>query len=177
MGYTQWLSLVCISGYVVEESWLEDDRSQVFMNASILALRDGQLSNGEKRILVKLAHALRLQEDDPKRIYDAILSGKTDMISGDKLGHSEKVLVYGQVLEAMLIHTDRSEEVIAQIAYLRKMFAIEEAEHRAISRSLDRQLEEIVHRSFIDEYRVHLNETGDALRQISSQLLERVVRR
>ena len=60
---------------MVEESWLEDDRSQVFMNASILALRDGQLSNGEKRILVKLAHALRLQEDEPKRIYDAILSG------------------------------------------------------------------------------------------------------
>jgi len=42
---------------------------------------------------------------------------------------------------------------------------------------LDRQLEEIVHRSFIDEYRVRLNETGDALKQISSQLLERVVRR
>ena len=85
--------------------------------------------------------------------------------------------MYGQVLEAMLIHTDRSEEVIAQIAYLRKMFDIEDAEHRAIARSLDRQLEEIVHRSFIDEYRVRLNETGDALRQISSQLLERVVRR
>ena len=162
---------------MVEESWLEDDRSQVFMNASILALRDGQLSNGEKRILVKLAHALRLQEDEPKRIYDAILSGETESISGDRLGHSEKILVYGQVLEAMLIHTDRSEEVIAQIAYLREMFAIEEAEHRAIARSLDRQLEEIVHRSFIDEYRVRLNETGDALRQISSQLLERVVRR
>ena len=78
MGYTQWLSLVCISGCVAEESWLEDDRSQVFMNASILALRDGQLSNGEKRILVKLAHALRLQEDEPKRIYDAILAGKTE---------------------------------------------------------------------------------------------------
>ena len=167
----------CISGCVVEESWLEDDRSQVFMNASILALRDGQLSNGEKRILVKLAHALRLQEDEPKRIYDAILAGKTERIDGDRIEHSEMRLVYGQVLEAMLIHTDRSEEVIAQIAYLRKMFAIEEAEHRAIARSLDRQLEEIVHRSFIDEYRVRLNETGDALRQISSQLLERVVRR
>ena len=56
------------------------------MNASILALRDGQLSNGEKRILVKLAHALKLQEDEPKRIYDAILSGETDMTSGDRLG-------------------------------------------------------------------------------------------
>ena len=105
MTHTQWLSLVSISGYVAEESWLEDDRSRVFMNASLLALRDGQLSNGEKRILVKLAHALRLQEDEPKRIYDAILSGKTDTISGDGLGHSEKILVYGQVLEAMLIHT------------------------------------------------------------------------
>ena len=118
---------------MVEEAWLEDDRSQVFMNASILALRDGQLSNGEKRILVKLAHALKLQEDEPKRIYDAILSGETESISGDRLGHSEKILVYGQVLEAMLIHTDRSEEVLAQIAYLRKMFAIEEARSRWLS--------------------------------------------
>ena len=177
MSYTQWLSLVSTPDNVVEGSWLEDDSSRVFMNASKLALRDGQLSNGEKRILVKLAHALRLGEDEPKRIYDAILSGETETIKGDRLGHSEKILVYGQVLEAMLIHTDRSEGVIALIAYLQKMFAIEESEHRPIARSLDRQLEEIVHRSFIEEYRVRLNETGDALRQISSQLLERVVRR
>lgn len=147
------------------------------MNASRLALRDGQLSNGEKRILVKLAHALRLEEEEPKRIYDAILSGNSEEISGARIESTEMRLVYGQVLEAMLIHTDRSEEVLAQIAYLRKMFMIEDAEHRAIARSLDRQLEEIVHRSFIDEYRVRLNETGDALKQISSQLLERVVRR
>ena len=162
---------------MTQESWLEEDRSRVFLNASRLALRDGQLSNGEKRILVKLAHALRLEEEEPKRIYDAILSGNSEEISGERIESTEMRLVYGQVLEAMLIHTDRSEEVLAQIAYLRKMFMIEDAEHRAIARSLDRQLEEIVHRSFIDEYRVRLNETGDALRQISSQLLERVVRR
>tara|TARA_B100000945_G_C20418204_1_gene616278 strand:- start:2629 stop:3117 length:489 start_codon:yes stop_codon:yes gene_type:complete len=162
---------------MTQESWLEEDRSRVFLNASRLALRDGQLSNGEKRILVKLAHALRLEEEEPKRIYDAILSGNSEEISGARIESTEMRLVYGQVLEAMLIHTDRSEEVLAQIAYLRKMFMIEDAEHRAIARSLDRQLEEIVHRSFIDEYRVRLNETGDALKQISSQLLERVVRR
>ena len=162
---------------MTQESWLEEDRSRVFLNASRLALRDGQLSNGEKRILVKLAHALRLEEEEPKRIYDAILSGNSEEISGERIESTEMRLVYGQVLEAMLIHTDRSEEVLAQIAYLRKMFMIEDAEHRAIARSLDRQLEEIVHRSFIDEYRVRLNETGDALKQISSQLLERVVRR
>ena len=43
------------------------DRSMVFFNATRLALRDGQLTNGEKRILVKLAHALRLGQDEPRK--------------------------------------------------------------------------------------------------------------
>ena len=149
-----------------EGVWSEDDRSRVFLNASRLALRDGQLSNGEKRILVKLAHALRLEEGEPKRIYDAILSGEEEGVSGSQIEKNEMRLVYGQVLEAMLIHTDRSDDVLAQIAYLRKMFLIEDAEHRAIARSLDRQLEEIVHRSFIDEYRMRLNDSVEGLRDI-----------
>ena len=153
-------------GGMVEGEWSENDRSRVFLNASRLALRDGQLSNGEKRILVKLAHALRLEEGEPKRIYDAILSGEEEGVSGSQIEKNEMRLVYGQVLEAMLIHTDRSDDVLAQIAYLRKMFLIEDAEHRAIARSLDRQLEEIVHRSFIDEYRMRLNDSVDGLRDI-----------
>jgi hypothetical protein len=151
---------------VAEEAWAENDRSRIFLNATRLALRDGQLSNGEKRILVKLAHALSLGEDEPKRIYDAILSGEEELLSGDMIEKSEMRLVYGQVLEAMLIHTDRSDDVMAQIAYLRRMFLIEDAEHRAIARSLDRQLGEIVHRSFIDEYRMRLNDSVENLREI-----------
>ena len=109
---------------------------------------------------------MSLEEGEPKRIYDAILSGEWEQIRGEKIEKSEMRLVYGQVLEAMLIHTDRSDDVLAQIAYLRKMFLIEDAEHRAIARSLDRQLEEIVHRSFIDEYRMRLNDSVDSLRDI-----------
>ncbi len=151
---------------MAEQAWSENDRSKIFLNASRLALKDGQLSNGEKRILVKLAHALSLDEGEPKRIYDAILSGEESDIMGAQIDKSEMRLVYGQVLEAMLIHTDRSDDVLAQIAYLREMFQIEDAEHRAIARSLDRQLEEIVHRSFIDEYRMRLNDSVDSLREI-----------
>tara|TARA_B100002052_G_scaffold186280_1_gene169683 strand:- start:635 stop:1096 length:462 start_codon:yes stop_codon:yes gene_type:complete len=138
----------------------------VFFNATRLALRDGQLTNGEKRILVKLAHALRLDQDEPKRVYESVLSGDFKSIKGGVLDVSEMRLVYGQVLEAMLIHTDRSEDVLAQIAYLRMMFGIDDSEHRAIARSLDRQLEEIVHRSIIDEYRMRLNESVDSLRDV-----------
>tara|TARA_B100000131_G_C17723122_1_gene453691 strand:+ start:91 stop:582 length:492 start_codon:yes stop_codon:yes gene_type:complete len=145
-----------------------NDRSRVFLNASRLALRDGQLSNGEKRILVKLSHALRLGEEEPKRIYDAILSGETDSISGEEIDFREMRLVFGQVLEAMLIHTDRSDDVIVQIAYLKKMFGIEDAEHRAIARSLDRQLEDTVHRTFIDEFRMRLKDSVSRIGEIAS---------
>ena len=143
-----------------------DDRSRIFLNSTRLALRDGQLSNGEKRILVKLSHALRLGDDEPLRIYDSILAKDSGSIHGESIGSSEMRLVYGQVLEAMLIHTDRSDEVLEQIAYLRKMFGIEDSEHRAIARSLDRNLEEIVHRSFIDEFRMHLRDSVDRVGQI-----------
>ncbi len=77
-------------------------------------------------------------------------------------------LVFGQVLEAMLIHTDRSDDVIVQIAYLKKMFGIEDAEHRAIARSLDRQLEDTVHRTFIDEFRMRLKDSVSRIGEIAS---------
>ena len=144
---------------------LESNRRMVFWNATRLALTDGQISNGEKRVLVKLAHALRLNNDEPKMIYDGVVEGR-EPDGGETLNEREMRHVYEQVLEAMLIHTDRSDDVLAQIAFLRSMFGIDEAEHRAIARSLDRHLEEIVHRTFIEEFRMRLNDTADRMGEI-----------
>lgn len=144
---------------------LESNRRMVFWNATRLALTDGQISNGEKRVLVKLAHALRLNNDEPKMIYDRVVEGR-EPDGGETLNEREMRHVYEQVLEAMLIHTDRSDDVLAQIAFLRSMFGIDEAEHRAIARSLDRHLEEIVHRTFIEEFRMRLNDTADRMSEI-----------
>ena len=143
----------------------ESDRCRVFWNAARLALRDGQLSNGEKRILVKLAHALKLDDNEPKMIYEAITEGR-EPEEGGILDDWEMRIVYGQVLEAMLIHTDRSDDVLEQIAYLRGMFGIDSDEHRAIARSLDRQLEVIVHRTFIDEFRERLKDSVERMGDI-----------
>ena len=144
---------------------VESNRRKVFWNATKLALRDGQLSNGEKRVLVKLAHAMKLEDDEPEMIYDAVMEGKEPQ-GGETLDNLEMRLVYGQVLEAMLIHTDRSDDVLAQIAFLRSMFGIDESEHRAIARSLDRQLEDIVHRTFIEEFRMRLKDSVDRMGDI-----------
>ena len=143
------------------EAGVHDCRA-VFHGATRIALRDGQLSNGEKRLLVKLAHALRLDEEEPKQVYDAVVEGKSPGV-GREIGQLERGMVYGQVLEAVLIHTDRSEDELMLVAYLRKAFQISDAEHRAITRSLDRQLEQIIHRNVLQDFRMRLDDTMEKI--------------
>ncbi|MBS65679.1 MAG: hypothetical protein CMA93_05090 [Euryarchaeota archaeon] len=138
------------------------DCLEVFRGATRLALRDGHLSNGEKRLLVKLAHALRLEEDEPRLVYDSVVKN-AGLSAGRELGGQEKMMVYEQVLEAVLIHTDRSEDELMLVAYLRRAFQISDAEHRAITRSLDRQLEQIIHRNVLQDFRMRLDDTMEKI--------------
>ena len=138
------------------------DCLEVFRGATRLALRDGHLSNGEKRLLVKLAHALRLEEDEPRLVYDSVVKN-ANLSAGRELGGQEKMMVYEQVLEAVLIHTDRSEDELMLVAYLRRAFQISDAEHRAITRSLDRQLEQIIHRNVLQDFRMRLDDTMEKI--------------
>ena len=150
------------------EAGLSDCRA-VFHGATRIALRDGQLSNGEKRLLVKLAHALRLDEEEPKQVYDAVVGG-TDPGEGRQISELEMRLVYEQVLEAVLIHTARSDDELTLVAYLRRAFSISDAEHRAITRSLDRQLEETIHRNVLQDFRMRLDDTMERISGIFDRL-------
>ena len=150
------------------EAGLSDCRA-VFYGATRIALRDGQLSNGEKRLLVKLAHALRLEEEEPKQVYDAVVGGTGPGV-GRKISELEMRLVYEQVLEAVLIHTDRSDDELTLVAYLRRAFSISDAEHRAITRSLDRQLEETIHRNVLQDFRMRLDDTMERISGIFDRL-------
>ena len=145
------------------------DCRAVFHGATRIALRDVQLSNGEKRLLVKLAHALRLDEEEPKQVYDAVVEGKSPGV-GREIGQLERGMVYGQVLEAVLIHTDRSDDALTLVAYLRRAFSISDAEHRAITRSLDRQLEDTIHRNVLQDFRMRLDDTMERIGGIFDRL-------
>ena len=141
----------------------------VFHGATRIALRDGQLSNGEKRLLVKLAHALKLDEDEPRRVYDAVVENR-EPGRGRQISDLEMILVYGQVLEAVLIHTDRSDDELTLVAYLRRAFSISDADHRSITRSLDRQLEQTIHRNVLQDFRMRLDDTMDRIGGIFDRL-------
>ena len=139
-------------------------RVGVFKGAVSLALQDGLLTNGEKRMLVKLSHTLRLDENEPKAVYDAIISGK-EIGQGEEIALEETRRIYEQMLEAFLLHTDRSEGEVILVAYLRHAFSIDDAEHRAIARSLDRNLEQVVQRTVTEDIRMRLD---DSMERISS---------
>ena len=139
-------------------------RVGVFKGAVSLGLQDGLLTNGEKRMLVKLSHTLRLDENEPKAVYDAIISGK-EIGQGEEIALEETRRIYEQMLEAFLLHTDRSEGEVILVAYLRHAFSIDDAEHRAIARSLDRNLEQVVHRTVTEDIRMRLD---DSMERISS---------
>ena len=141
----------------------------VFHGATRIALRDGQLSNGEKRLLVKLAHALKLDEDDPRQVYDAVIENR-EPSQGRQISDLEMILIYGQVLEAVLIHTDRSDDELTLVAYLRRAFSISDADHRSITRSLDRQLEQTIHRNVLQDFRMRLDDTMDRIGGIFDRL-------
>ena len=141
----------------------------VFHGATRIALRDGQLSNGEKRLLVKLAHALKLDGDEPRQVYDAVIENR-EPGRGRQISDLEMILVYGQVLEAVLIHTDRSDDELTLVAYLRRAFSISDADHRSITRSLDRQLEQTIHRNVLQDFRMRLDDTMDRIGGIFDRL-------
>jgi hypothetical protein len=141
------------------------DRRAVFRGVVSLALHDGNLSFGEKRLITKLAMALRLNDDEPKIIYDSIIEEKI-LEKGQSLTISEKLSVYEQVLETFLINTNKTDDELRMIAYLRRVFEISDSEHRAILSSLDRQLEDIVHRNVKQNIRFELKEVNKRLSEI-----------
>jgi|TARA_B100001996_G_scaffold381752_1_gene371858 hypothetical protein len=141
------------------------DRRAVFRGVVSLALHDGNLTFGEKRLITKLARSLRLSDDEPKMIYDAIIEEK-DVENGTPLTISDKLSVYEQVLETFLIHTNRTDDELRMIAYMRRVFEISDSEHRAILRSLDRQLEDIVHRNVRENIRYEMKGTMERLSEI-----------
>ena len=141
------------------------DRRAVFRGVVSLALHDGNLSFGEKRLITKLAMALRLNDDEPKIIYDSIIEEKI-LEKGQSLTISEKLSVYEQVLETFLINTNKTDDELRMIAYLRRVFEISDSEHRSILNSLDRQLEDIVHRNVKQNIRFELKEVNKRLSEI-----------
>ena len=108
-------------------------------------LVDGILTREEKRLVIKLASALGLNETQPSEIYEAIKAGN-EVKGWDPIDFDKAREVYTKVFEIAIVNASLSRDEFRVLAHLRDIFKIDDEEHEVI----EEELREIVKEKFED---------------------------
>lgn len=125
-----------------------------FKGVVSLVLRDGVITREEKRLVIKLASLLNLDDSVPKQVYDAVISS-SDVAGGRKLSAEDCLGIYAGLFETAFLNASISEDEYLVVAYLRHFFDISDEEHDEIVSAMLDELEEHVEKSVF-----HLVENG-----------------
>ena len=118
---------------------------EVFHSTISVMLVDGILTREEKRLVIKLASALGLNETQPSEIYEAIKTGK-EVKGGDPIDFDKAREIYTKVFEIAIVNASLSRDEFRVLAHLRDIFKINDKEHEFI----EEELREIVKEKFED---------------------------
>ena len=118
---------------------------EVFHSTISVMLVDGILTREEKRLVIKLASALGLNETQPSEIYESIKAGN-EVKGGDPIDFDKAREVYTKVFEIAIVNASLSRDEFRVLAHLRDIFKIDDEEHEVI----EEELREIVKEKFED---------------------------
>ena len=118
---------------------------EVFQSTIEVMLVDGVLTREEKRLVIKLASALNLEEDQPSKIYEAVRLGEK-LEGGTPISLTEAKNIYTKVFEIAIVNASLSRDEFRVLAHLRDIFQIDDQEHEKI----EAKLREIVKEKFED---------------------------
>lgn len=118
---------------------------EAFQSTIEVMLVDGILTREEKRLVIKLASALNLDEDEPSKIYEAIRNGKS-VKGGNPITLIKAKEIYTKVFEIAIVNASLSRDEFRVLAHLRDLFEIDDDEHEKI----EAELREIVREKFED---------------------------
>lgn len=118
---------------------------EVFQSTIEVMLVDGVLTREEKRLVIKLASSLNLEEDQPSKIYEAVRTGKT-LTGGLPITLPDAKNIYTKVFEIAIVNASLSRDEFRVLAHLRNVFKIDDKEHEKI----EAELREIVKQKFED---------------------------
>ena len=113
----------------------------VFRSTVEVMLTDGVLTREEKRLIIKLASALKLAPEEPAYIYEAIQNG-TESRSGTPISKDEMRLIYTKVFEVAIVNASLSRDEFRVLANLRTQFNIEDTLHEEIEHELREMVKE-----------------------------------
>jgi len=108
-------------------------------------LVDKILTREEKRLIIKLASALGLDEDEPSQIYQAIRNDE-QVKGGNPIDTKKAHEIYTKVFEIAIVNASLSRDEFRVLAHLRDIFGIDDDEHHRI----EEELREIVREKFED---------------------------
>ena len=108
-------------------------------------LVDKVLTREEKRLIIKLASALGLNEDEPSQIYQAVRTGQ-EVKGGEPIDNNKAHEIYTKVFEIAIVNASLSRDEFRVLAHLRDIFKINDEEHHRI----EEELREIVREKFED---------------------------
>ena len=118
---------------------------EVFQSTIEVMLVDGVLTREEKRLVIKLASALSLEEDEPSKIYEAVRTGKR-MSGGTPITLQQAKGIYTKVFEIAIVNASLSRDEFRVLAHLRSIFQIDDKQHE----NIEAELRKIVKEKFED---------------------------
>ena len=118
---------------------------EAFHSTISVMLVDKVLTREEKRLIIKLASALGLNEDEPSQIYQAVRTGQ-EVKGGEPIDNNKAHEIYTKVFEIAVVNASLSRDEFRVLAHLRDIFKIDDEEHHRI----EEELREIVREKFED---------------------------
>ncbi len=118
---------------------------EAFHSTISVMLVDKILTREEKRLIIKLASALGLSEDEPSQIYHAVRNDE-EVKGGKPIDNKKAHEIYTKVFEIAIVNASLSRDEFRVLAHLRDIFGIDDDEHRRI----EDELREIVKEKFED---------------------------
>ena len=122
-------------------SSLELGALDVFRSTVEVMLTDGVLTREEKRLIIKLASALKLSPEEPAYIYESIQAG-TESRSGNPISPEEMRTIYTKVFEVAIVNASLSRDEFRVLANLRTQFQINDSLHEEIEHELREMMRE-----------------------------------
>ena len=116
---------------------------EAFHSTISVMLVDKVLTREEKRLIIKLASALGLNEDEPSQIYQAVRTGQ-EVKGGEPIDNNKAHEIYTKVFEIAIVNASLSRDEFRVLAHLRDIFKIDDEEHHRI----EEELREIVREKF-----------------------------
>ena len=133
-----------------------------FQGVVTIVLKDGEITREEKRLIIKLASLLGLENDVPKRVYDAIVAGE-ELSGGNEISKEACLGVYAGMFQTAYLNASISEDEYLVVAYLRYLFNITDEENEVVMQGIHDELEEHVEKNVFQVVEKGFDQAKDAV--------------